>query len=115
MPREKISARPRSKSTWTCDGLAADWPRCAAVVDCAAWAKAPVENTISHAAVASFIGNLCICGLFVEVILKTSPRLFPARRTQSDPAVPNLLVMGHRIVNWNWQREPLRRQPSHGR
>jgi hypothetical protein len=29
-----------------------------------AWAKAPVESAISHAAAASFIGNLCICDLF---------------------------------------------------
>jgi len=42
-----------------------------------AWAKAPVENAISHAAAASFIGNLRICNLFS--VLKVAPK----RTTQS--------------------------------
>src|SRR6516225_2830942 len=72
MPREKISARPRNKSTWTCDGLAAARPCGTAVVDCLAWAKAPVENAISHAAAASFIGNSRICNL-VSIFKADSP------------------------------------------
>src|SRR6516164_7098396 len=72
MPREKISARPRNKSTWTCDGLAAAALRGTAVVDCLAWAKAPVENAISHAAAASFIGNLWISNL-VSILKAGSP------------------------------------------
>ena len=66
---ECISARPRNKSTWTCDGLVAARPCAATVVGCLAWAKAPVENTINHAAAIRFIDNLCILrSLLVKVV-----------------------------------------------
>jgi hypothetical protein len=62
MPREKISASPRSKSAWTCDGLAV-WVREGVAVPCAR-AKEPIDNMISDADIMAIVRNLCIGSLY---------------------------------------------------